>query len=235
MTPRDQTFDTFVIGQSNRFAHAASIVVAETPGRAYNPLFIFGGHGLGKTHLLGAIGRYAKRLCPEMDVEFVSGATLRRDFTTRLRNGPAKLDFERRYGSVDLLLIDDVQRLIGDNAAQYALMDLVIEPLCRRGNQVVLASDQPPRRFGVLCLLHHIIDTGLVVDIQPPDAGTAFAILRTQNRVPFIPDDAMGMLVQRCAGNIQMLLDEYVLVCIYAATAGKPVTVELIRQALGDE
>jgi chromosomal replication initiator protein len=123
MTSRDQTFDTFVIGPSNRFAHAAALAVAEAPGKAYNPLFIWGAAGLGKTHLLRAIGRFAKRLHPTTEVQYVSAARLRRDLVASQSSGRERLAFERRYGKVDMLLIDDVQRLIGNDAIQTALLD----------------------------------------------------------------------------------------------------------------
>jgi chromosomal replication initiator protein len=234
MTSHDQTFDTFVIGASNRFAHAAALAAAEAPGKAYNPLFIWSGAGLGKTHLLRAIGRYTKKLHPTTEIEYVSAAKLRGDLVTSQSSGRAKLDFERRYGKVDVLLIDDVQRLLGSDASQTTLLDLILEPFCRNQHQVVLASDRAPAGFRSFRELHLVSDWALVMDIAPPDAETLLAILQKQDGEPF-PEDVMDVLVRRNKVNVQTLLDEYTVVCDYATTVGKPVTIGLAFRALGKE
>jgi chromosomal replication initiator protein len=233
MTPRAQTFDSFGTGRSNRFAHAAALAAAESPGKAYNPLFIWGGPGLGKTHLLRSIGRYSKALYPSLDIEYVSGAALCRDLVTSKRSARGKDDVKHRYGSVDLLLIDDVDRLVGSHAAQAGLMEHVIEPLCRDGRQVVLTSDRPPTNFRGLRDLHLVTEWGLVVDIAAPDAETLSAILRQRTDAD-IPDDAVHHLVCRNHGSVQALLEDYAVVYDYATTVGKPVTIELAQRALVD-
>jgi chromosomal replication initiator protein len=234
MTLRDQTFDTFVIGPSNRFAHAAALAVAEAPGKAYNPLYVWGGAGLGKTHLLRGIGRFAKWFQPTTEVEYVSAAVLRRDLVASQSSGRAKLDFEQRYGKVDILLIDDVQRLLGSDAIQTALMELVLEPFCRDGHQVVLTSDRAPTGFRSFRELHLVAEWAQIVDIAPPETETLLAILHNQDGEPF-PDDVMDLLVHRNSVNVQTLLDDYAVVCDYATTVGKPVTIGVAWRALGKQ
>jgi chromosomal replication initiator protein len=234
MTPHDQTFDTFVIGAANRFAHAAALAVAEAPGKAYNPLFVWGGAGLGKTHLLRAIGRYAKKLHPTIEIEYVSAAKLRRDLVASQSSGREKLAFERRYGKVDMLLIDDVQRLLGNDAIQTALLELVLEPFCRDGHQVVLTSDRAPTGFRSFRELHLVSDWAQIIDIAPPDAETLLAILRRQDDQPF-SEDVMDYLIRRNSANVQTLLDDYAVVCDYATTVGKSVTLGVAWRALGKD
>lgn len=226
MTLRRRTFDTFATSQCNRIAYAASKTVAEAPGSAFNPLFIFGSHGAGKTHLLDAIAHHAECYLPSAEVARVSGADLAGDSfdeTARFRTAA----FES-YGPGSLLLIDDLQKMQGDNQIQAALLQELV-PLCYGGCQVVIASTRPPRDFSVMSNLPLVTKRSLVLWVQPPTTDVMLDILRRQG----ISLDVALELIRRPDQNVSALLDDCELAGIYAASVGEPVTVELIRRALG--
>ena len=171
------TFDTFVIGASNRFAHAAAVAVAEQPAKAYNPLFVYGDSGLGKTHLLHAIGHYARNLFPHVKVRYVNSEEFTNDFINSIRDDKAA-NFQRRYRDVDVLLIDDIQFLQGKVQTQEEFFH-TFNTLHNASKQVVITSDVPPKLLtGFEARMRSRFEMGLLTDVQPPDLETRIAILR---------------------------------------------------------
>ena len=205
------TFDTFVIGASNRFAHAAAFAVAEAPAKAYNPLFIYGESGLGKTHLLHAIGYYATQLFPEIRVKYVSSEEFVNDFINTI--GSSKTSnalrpaFQRRYREVDILMIDDIQFLQGKDATVEESFH-TFNALHNEAKQVVITSDQPPKMLkGFEERLRSRFEWGLLTDVQPPDMETRFAILRRKAAAEQldVPDDVLEYIASRVSSNIREL------------------------------
>ena len=205
------TFDTFVIGASNRFAHAAAFAVAEAPAKAYNPLFIYGESGLGKTHLLHAIGYYATQLFPEIRVKYVSSEEFVNDFINTI--GSSKTSnalrpaFQRRYREVDILMIDDIQFLQGKDATVEEFFH-TFNALHNEAKQVVITSDQPPKMLkGFEERLRSRFEWGLLTDVQPPDMETRFAILRRKAAAEQldVPDDVLEYIASRVSSNIREL------------------------------
>ena len=171
------TFDTFVIGASNRFAHAAAVAVAEAPAKAYNPLFVYGESGLGKTHLLHAIGHYARTMFPNVRVRYVNSEEFTNDFINSIRDDKASA-FQNRYRSVDVLLIDDIQFLQGKLQTQEEFFH-TFNTLHNANKQIVITSDLPPRELsGFEDRMRTRFESGLLTDVQPPDLETRIAILR---------------------------------------------------------
>src|SRR5690625_3410691 len=171
------TFDTFVTGASNRFAHAAATAVAEAPAKAYNPLFIYGGSGLGKTHLLHAIGHYARNLYPDVRVRYVNSEEFTNDFINSIRDDKAEM-FQRRYREVDVLLIDDIQFLQGKEQTMEEFFH-TFNTLHNANKQVVITSDLAPKQLnGFEDRMRSRFEWGLLTDVQPPDLETRIAILR---------------------------------------------------------
>src|SRR5262249_20159113 len=199
-------FDTFVIGQSNRFAHAAAVAVAEAPARPYNPLFVWGEAGVGKTHLLHAVGHYAQRLFPGMRVRYVSTEEFTNDFINSLRDD-RKVAFQRRYRDVDVLLVDDIQFLEGKEGTQEEFFH-TFNTLHNANKQIVISSDRPPKGLGTLeDRLRTRFEWGLITDIQPPELETRIAILRKKavgDRLA-APDEVLEFIAARIERNIREL------------------------------
>jgi chromosomal replication initiator protein len=229
------TFDTFVIGASNRFAHAASVAVAEAPSRAYNPLFIWGESGLGKTHLLHAVGHYAQRLFPGMRVRYVSTEEFTNDFINSLRDD-RKVAFQRRYRDIDILLVDDIQFLEGKEGTQEEFFH-TFNTLHNANKQIVVSSDRPPKRLETLeDRLRTRFEWGLITDIQPPELETRIAILRkkaAQDRLD-APGEVLEFIATRVEANIRELEGALIRVTAFASLNQQPVDVGLAEIVLRD-
>jgi chromosomal replication initiator protein len=200
------TFDTFVIGASNRFAHAAAVAVAEAPAKAYNPLFVYGESGLGKTHLLHAIGHYARTMFPNVRVRYVNSEEFTNDFINSIRDDKASA-FQNRYRSVDVLLIDDIQFLQGKLQTQEEFFH-TFNTLHNANKQIIITSDLPPRELsGFEDRMRTRFESGLLTDVQPPDLETRIAILRKkaiQDRMK-VPDDVLEYIATNFSTNIREL------------------------------
>jgi chromosomal replication initiator protein len=229
------TFDTFVIGASNRFAHAASVAVAEAPSRAYNPLFIWGESGLGKTHLLHAVGHYAQRLFPGMRVRYVSTEEFTNDFINSLRDD-RKVAFQRRYRDIDILLVDDIQFLEGKEGTQEEFFH-TFNTLHNANKQIVVSSDRPPKRLETLeDRLRTRFEWGLITDIQPPELETRIAILRkkaAQDRLD-APAEVLEFIATRVEANIRELEGALIRVTAFASLNQQPVDIGLAEIVLRD-
>ena len=200
------TFDTFVIGQSNRFAHASAFAVAEQPGIVYNPLFIYGGSGLGKTHLLHAIGHYTKYLYPNLRVRYVNSEEFTNDFINSIRDDEGS-SFKQIYRNVDVLLIDDIQFLAGKEATMEEFFH-TFNALYNHQKQIVITSDFPPKQLtGFAERMRSRFGSGLNVDVQPPELETRIAILRKKAQSEILPvrDDVMEYIASHVTANIREL------------------------------
>jgi chromosomal replication initiator protein len=242
VTPRSQTrlnekytFDTFVIGASNRFSHAAAVAVAEAPARAYNPLFIWGESGLGKTHLLHAVGHYTQRLFPGMRVRYVSTEEFTNDFINSLRDD-RKVAFQRRYRDIDVLLVDDIQFLEGKEGTQEEFFH-TFNTLHNANKQIVVSSDRPPKRLETLeDRMRTRFEWGLITDIQPPELETRIAILRkkaAQDRLA-VPGDVLEFIAERIERNIRELEGALIRVTAFASLNRQPVDTQLAEIVLRD-
>ncbi|MFT4125107.1 MAG: chromosomal replication initiator protein DnaA [Gordonia sp. (in: high G+C Gram-positive bacteria)] len=212
------TFDTFVIGASNRFAHASAVAIAEAPARAYNPLFIWGESGLGKTHLLHAAGHYAQRLFPGMRVKYVSTEEFTNDFINSLRDD-RRVAFKRRYRDVDVLLVDDIQFLIGKEGIQEEFFH-TFNTLHNASKQIVISSDRPPKQLATLeDRLRTRFEWGLITDVQPPDLETRIAILRKKAQMDNIavPDEVLELIASKIERNIRELEGALIRVTAFAS------------------
>jgi chromosomal replication initiator protein len=229
------TFETFVIGSSNRFAHAASVAVAESPAKAYNPLFIYGGSGLGKTHLLHAIGQYATMLGNARFVRYVSTEEFTNDFINSLRDDKTQA-FQRRYRDVDILLIDDIQFLENRERTQEEFFH-TFNTLHNSNKQIVISSDRSPRQLATLeDRLRTRFEWGLLADIQPPDLETRIAILQkkaAQERL-FAPPDVLEFIASRIASSIRELEGALIRVTAFANLTRSPVELSLAEEVLRD-
>jgi chromosomal replication initiator protein len=228
-------FDTFVIGASNRFSHAAAVAVAEAPARAYNPLFIWGDSGLGKTHLLHAVGHYTQRLFPGMRVRYVSTEEFTNDFINSLRDD-RKVAFQRRYRDVDVLLVDDIQFLEGKEGTQEEFFH-TFNTLHNANKQIVVSSDRPPKRLETLeDRMRTRFEWGLITDIQPPELETRIAILRkkaAQDRLA-VPGDVLEFIAERIERNIRELEGALIRVTAFASLNRQPVDTQLAEIVLRD-
>ncbi len=229
------TFERFVIGSSNRFAHAAAFAVAEAPAKAYNPLFVYGGAGLGKTHLLQAVGHYTTNLYPGMRVRYVTSEQFTNEFIDAIRNG-RQGTFQRRYRDVDILLIDDIQFLEKAERTQEEFFH-TFNALHTAGKQVVISSDRPPKQIGQLeDRLRTRFEMGLLTDIQPPDLETRLAILHkkaAQEDLP-VPHDVLELIASRVSSNIRELEGALIRVTAYASLQQCEVTPQLAQTVLKD-
>ena len=230
------TFDSFVIGSSNRFAHAAALAVAEAPAQAYNPLFIYGGTGLGKTHLLQAIAGYVEEHSQELGVRYVTSETFMNDFINSLRDKRIE-GFKQRYRHYDVLLIDDIQFLEHKERIQEEFFH-TFNTLYEAGRQIVISSDRPPRDIATLeARLRSRFEWGLITDIQPPDLETRIAILRKKVKTDAIPipdPQVLTFIASRISTNIRELEGALTRVVAFSSLTGRPMTVELAQEVLKD-
>ena len=228
-------FDTFVIGQSNRFAHAASVAVAEAPARAYNPLFIYGDSGLGKTHLLHAIGHYTRELFPDVRVRYVSSEDFTNDFINSIANNEGAA-FHQRYRSVDLLLVDDIQFLEGKAETQEAFFH-TFNTLHDHNKQVVITSDVQPKQLrGFEERMLSRFEWGLLTDIQVPDLETRIAILRkkAQREQLVIEDEILEFIATKFSSNIRELEGTLIRVTAFASLNQQRIDMNLVQTVLKD-
>jgi chromosomal replication initiator protein len=229
------TFDTFVIGASNRFAHAAAVAVAEAPAKAYNPLFIYGESGLGKTHLLHAIGHYAQHLYPGARVRYVSSEEFTNDFINSIRDGKAE-GFRRRYRDVDILLVDDIQFLANKEQTQEEFFH-TFNTLHNANKQIVISSDRSPKQLTTLeDRLRNRFEWGLITDVQPPELETRIAILRkkaAQERLSTSPD-VLEYIASKISTNIRELEGALIRVTAFASLNRQPVDLSLAEIVLKD-
>jgi chromosomal replication initiator protein len=230
------TFDLFVIGSSNRFAHAAALAVAEAPAQAYNPLFIYGSTGLGKTHLLQAIAQYVMEHPGSMSVRYVTSESFVNDFINSLRDKRIE-GFKQRYRNYDLLLIDDVQFFEGKERFQEEFFH-TFNSLYESGSQIVLSSDRPPKEIATLeARLRSRFEWGLITDIQPPDLETRIAILRKKVKTDGIhvaDPQLLTFIASRISTNIRELEGALTRVVAFASLTGRPMTAELAQDVLKD-
>ncbi|WP_151523762.1 chromosomal replication initiator protein DnaA [Serinicoccus kebangsaanensis] len=229
------TFDTFVSGPSNRFAHAASLAVAESPARAYNPLFIYGESGLGKTHLLHAIGHYARKLYPGVRVRYVNSEEFTNDFINSIRDDKAGA-FQRRYRNVDFLLVDDIQFLQGKEQTVEEFFH-TFNTLHNSEKQVVITSDQPPKRLsGFAERMRSRFEWGLLTDVQPPDLETRIAILRKKaaQEGMQLPAEVLEHIASRITTNIRELEGALIRVTAFASLSSQPADTDLAAHVLKD-
>jgi len=234
LNPR-YTFETFVIGASNRFAHAAAVAVAEAPAKAYNPLFVYGESGLGKTHLMHAIGHYAQNLYPGVRVRYVNSEEFTNDFINSIRDDKASA-FQRRYRDVDVLLIDDIQFLQGKVQTQEEFFH-TFNTLHNSNKQVVITSDLPPKQLaGFEERMRSRFEWGLITDVQPPDLETRIAILRKKaigERLE-VRDDVMEYIASRISTNIRELEGALIRVTAFASLNRQQVDLSLAEIVLKD-
>ncbi|MEX3565761.1 chromosomal replication initiator protein DnaA [Micrococcus endophyticus] len=228
-------FETFVIGSSNRFAHAAANAVAEAPAKAYNPLFIYGESGLGKTHLLHAIGHYARRLYPGLRVRYVNSEEFTNDFINSIRHDEGA-SFKQLYRNVDILLIDDIQ-FLADKEATVEEFFHTFNTLYNNNKQVVITSDLPPKQLsGFEDRLRSRFEWGLITDIQPPDLETRIAILRKKAEAEGLvaPPEALEYIASRISTNIRELEGALIRVTAFASLNRQAVDIELAEHVLKD-
>jgi chromosomal replication initiator protein len=229
------TFETFVIGSGNRFAHAASLAVAEAPAKAYNPLFIYGGVGLGKTHLMHAIGHYVIEHNPSARVVYLSSEKFTNEFINSIRDNKT-VEFRNKYRSVDVLLIDDIQFLAGKEQTQEEFFH-TFNALHEEYKQIVISSDRPPKEIPTLeDRLRSRFEWGLITDITPPDLETRIAILRKKAKAEGldIPNEVMIYIANQIDTNIRELEGALIRVIAFSSLNNQDINVDLAAEALKD-
>ncbi|MGX1739010.1 chromosomal replication initiator protein DnaA [Corynebacterium flavescens] len=229
------TFDSFVIGSSNRFANGAAVAVAENPARAYNPLFIWGGSGLGKTHLLHAAGNYAQLLHPGLRVKYVSSEEFTNDYINSLRDDRQE-SFKRRYRNLDILMVDDIQFLEGKESTQEEFFH-TFNALHQANKQIILSSDRPPKQLVTLeDRLRTRFEGGLITDIQPPDLETRIAILMKKAAADgtIVDRSVLELIASRFESSIRELEGALIRVSAYSSLVNEPINLEMAEIALRD-
>jgi chromosomal replication initiator protein len=229
------TFDTFVVGNSNRFAHAAAQAVAGYPSKAYNPLFIYGGVGLGKTHLMHAIGHYVQEHYPDYRVLYVSSEKFTNELINSIRDDKPE-EFRNKYRTIDVLLVDDIQFLTGKERTQEEFFH-TFNTLHNANKQIIISSDRPPKEITTLeDRLRSRFEWGLIVDIQPPDYETRIAILqkKAQNEGIQLNDDVLAFIAQKINSNIRKLEGALLKVAAHAALTDKPIDPPKAEELLKD-
>lgn len=231
-------FNTFVIGNNNRFAHAASLAVAESPSKAYNPLFIYGGAGLGKTHLMHAIGHYILQQNPKTKVLYVSSEMFTNELIKAIREDK-NVEFRNKYRSIDVLLIDDIQFIEKKDRTQEEFFH-TFNTLYEANKQIIISSDRPPKEIATLEeRLRSRFEWGLIADIQPPDYETRVAILRNKSELEGIETtenllDVIGVIAEKIQSNIRELEGAFIRVIAYANLTGKKINQEMAKEVLKD-
>jgi chromosomal replication initiator protein len=234
LNPR-YTFEAFVIGASNRFAHAAAQRVAETPASSYNPLFIHGDSGLGKTHLLHAIGHYVDKNFPASHVRYVSTETFMNEFVDSIRTNTGSA-FKRRYRACDVLLVDDIQFIENKEGLQEEFFH-TFNSLHEANKQIVLSCDRPPRSIATLeDRLRSRFEWGLITDVQPPELETRLAILRkkAEGERAYVPDEVLELIATHVKDNIRELEGALIRVSAFASLTREPLTIDLAEKVLSD-
>lgn len=231
-------FNTFVIGNNNRFAHAASLAVAESPSKAYNPLFIYGGAGLGKTHLMHAIGHYILQQNPKSKVLYVSSEMFTNELIKAIREDK-NVEFRNKYRSIDVLLIDDIQFIEKKERTQEEIFH-TFNTLYEANKQIIISSDRPPKEIATLEeRLRSRFEWGLIADIQPPDYETRVAILRNKSELEGLETtdallEVIGVIAEKIQSNIRELEGAFIRVIAYANLTGQKINRELAKEVLKD-
>ena len=229
------TFDNFIVGSNNRLAHAAALAVAEAPAEAYNPLFIYGGVGLGKTHLMHAIGHYVQQQYPEKRLLYISSETFTNELINAIRD-KRNAEFRARFRNVDVLMVDDIQFIAGRDSTQEEFFH-TFNALHSAGKQIILTSDRPPQEIARLEeRLASRFAWGMTADISKPDIDTRIAILRekAQQVHANIPDDVLELIAANAVSNVRELEGALTRLLAYAKLVGGPIDLQLCQEALRD-
>ena len=229
------TFDRFVVGPSNKFAHAAAVAVAENPGKAYNPLFIYGNSGLGKTHLLLAIGEEIHARHPEKKIAYVKGDDFTNQMIQSVQSGTAE-EFRQKYRNVDLFLVDDVQFIAGKQATQEEFFH-TFNNIYEAGHQIVITSDRPPLEMSLLDdRLRTRFEGGLMADVQPPDIETRMAIIRNKAAQlgMILPDDVVEYIGENITANIRQIEGVVKRLTAYKEILNDTITINSVKRAIKD-
>ena len=229
------TFDNFIVGNSNKFAHAAAVAVADKPGHIYNPLFIYGNSGLGKTHLLRAIGQAIHERNPNAKIAYIKGDEFTIQMVKAIKDGTVE-DFHNKYRNVDLFLVDDIQFIAGKRSTQEEFFH-TFNNLYEAGKQIVITSDRPPLDMSLLDdRLRTRFEGGLMADIQPPDLETRMAIIRNKaaQLALILSDDAVEYIAQKITANIRQLEGVIKRITAYKEILGEVITIETVKNAIED-